>query len=46
MTSGLGASVGNSLGASGGSGIATGVRRVPPWKFGVGAAAMIADWNG
>jgi hypothetical protein len=32
----------SSYGASAGNGIADG-RRVPPWKFGVGAAAMSDD---
>lgn len=34
--------VGDSIGASGGNSIADG-RRVPPWKFGVGPAAMSDD---
>jgi len=38
----FGASAGNSLGESGG---APG-RRVPPWKFGVGPAAMSDDRRG
>jgi hypothetical protein len=33
---------GSSYGASAGNGIADG-RRVPPWKFGVGPAAMSDD---
>jgi hypothetical protein len=37
-----GLSNGNSFGASTGNSIA-GARRVPPWKFGVGPAAMSDD---
>ena len=38
-------SEGNSYGESAGNSVAAG-RRVPPWKFGVGAAAMSDDRGG